>query len=128
MLLKCIKVNEFLKILVENWQYFSTGILAVLSFILMLIKRKPKKYDEFVSCVSQTLSAVPGFINAAEEFEEDPQDRKSSVIGWCFQKMENLIKRELTKDEELYCYKTFSWFIENVLSTPQKAESRKEED
>lgn len=120
-------MDKFWIFLVNNWQYISTALLALLSFILMIIKRKPKKYDEFVSCISATLSSIPGFVNAAEEFEEDPQNRKSSVISWCFQKLEKLIKRDLTLDEEHYAFKTFSWFIEEVLTTPQKAECRKED-
>lgn len=116
---------EIVQFLLDNWQYFSTALLTILSIVLMIIKRKPKKYDEFVSCVSQTISAMPGFIITAEELktpDENGQDKKNLVIGWCFQKMENLIKRELTRDEELYCFKTFSNYVEQILSTPQKKE------
>lgn len=116
-------MENVLNFIKDNWSFISTAILGTLSLILMIIKRKPKKYDEFVSCVSRVISSMPGFINAAEEFkepDENGQDKKAAVIGWCFQKMENLIKRELTDDEELYCYKTFSYYVEAILSTPQK--------
>lgn len=66
---------------------------------------------------------MPFFIAEAEVMktpDETGMDKKNLCISWSIQKLENMLKRELTRDEELYAFKAFSSMIEKVLTCPTK--------
>ena len=45
--------------IVQNWQFISSAILAVLTIIAMLVKKKPQTLDDFVLALHQALMDVP---------------------------------------------------------------------
>lgn len=113
-----MNIVDFLR---DNWSFISTGVLAVLSIIIMIIKRRPKKFEELNQVISDVIAKIPGFIIDAETTGDyNGQDKKSFVVSWCFQFIEKALGRDLSGSEELYCYKAISYFIELVLESPTK--------
>lgn len=108
--------------LVKYWQYISIAVLVVLDIVTMIIKKRPKKFDEINQLITEAIAKIPGFVIQAEETGKDIDgaDKKQLVLGWCFTFIENVLKRDLTGSEELYCYKALSYFIESVLTAPTK--------
>lgn len=112
---------EIVQFLRDNWSFISTGVLAVLSIIIMIIKRRPKKFEELNQIVTEAIAKIPGFIIDAEYTPDlNGQDKKNLVVSWCFDFIEKALGRELSHSDELYCYKAISYFIELVLTSPTR--------
>ena len=59
---------NFSTFLVENWKLLVEGVLLVVSFILLLIKKKPVKvYDSWLTIIRGLL---PEFINRVENYKD----------------------------------------------------------
>lgn len=113
---------DFKEFLVNNWQYISIGILCLLDVLIIILKRRPKKWDELNNIISQAIAKLPGFIQSAETMGSDytGMDKKNFVVSWIFEFIQNALKRDLSLSEEQYCYKAISWAIENILDCPTK--------
>lgn len=113
--------EDVVSFLRDNWSFISTGILTVLSIVILIVKKRPKKWDELNQIITQCIAKVPGFVCEAEEMNGyTGLDKKNFVVSWCFQFIENTLKRDLTLSEEQYAYKAISYFIEAVLTAPTK--------
>lgn len=113
--------EKFLEVLGVYWPYISTGVSTILLIIAMVIKKRPKKWDELNQIITQCIAKIPNFICEAEDMKGySGDDKKSFVVSWCFQFLENALKRDLTLSEEQYAYKAISYFIEAVLTAPTK--------
>lgn len=112
---------EIVNFLRDNWQYISFCLVIIFELLIIIIKKRPKKWDELNMVIQQAIAKIPGFIADAEQAQDlSGNDKKTLVIGWLLTFIENVLKRNLTNSEEIYTYKALSFFIEEVLTCPTK--------
>lgn len=112
-------MNTFLQILVDYWPYISTCILALLIFILLLIKRRPQTIDEFYIILNQVLRLIPGLVLKFER-PGHGEEKKQAVIEACISNIKYLLHRSLSDYELDVVKRTCSGTIEEILAAPQK--------
>lgn len=112
---------QVLDFIVNNWQYISIALVVLLDIIILIVKNRPKRFDEINDIISQCIAKIPAFIQDAESLGDyDGADKKSLVVGWLFQFIENTLKRAPSASEEQYIYKALSYYIEAILDCPTK--------
>lgn len=106
----------------EYWQYISIGIVVAIDIVIIFIKKRPKKYDEFVECIGHLFALVPSYIYSAEEQYPSGQGdiKKLYVLEELCHILEGRLGRDLNDTELSYFYNTFTRYIESVLETPVK--------
>lgn len=112
-----------MQFLLDNWQFISAALVILFTIIGYFIKRKPKKYDQFVDAVQAIMIKIPGFIYDVEQENPDVagSQKKEYVLNIALKCIEDyMLKRELTEKEFDYFYKTISWFVEKVMLAPTK--------
>lgn len=115
-------MEKFLQVLVDYWQFISSGILILLSILLFIFRRKPKTWNEFLDCLSSVLYWVPHVIQQVESFEDVDglPTKKEYALQVLLDLVENRLKRELTTKELNCFYQLMSEQIESVLTCPTK--------
>ena len=105
--------------IVQNWQFISSAILAVLTIIAMLVKKKPQTLDDFVLALHQALMDVPYFIQKVEH-SGDGSLKKLQVQQLTLDKVKEYLRRSLTKTEINQSLIFIEDAIEEILSCPTK--------
>lgn len=102
-----ILVNDFIRFIVDNWQFVSTTAVSVVGFILLLIFKRTKIIDPSV------YTDVIQYVNEAEKIFGD---------GHGNDKRDFVLKRlsQTRGISNLFASIAYGFFIENVLSTPHK--------
>lgn len=96
------------------------GVVCLLSTILcILLKRKPKTLDEFLSCLTEVLNKVPEMIISVERAGAG-QEKKREVMKSCRELLAKKLSRDLSEQEVKLLDNYVSSEIELVLSTPRK--------
>lgn len=96
------------------------GILCViLTFLSILIKRKPKTLDDFTLALSDILNVVPSLVIKAEE-PKNGEAKKDKVLQASLSLMSSSLQRPLTSKERSIVIKSVTEQIESVLTAPQK--------
>lgn len=113
-------MEKVLSFLSENWKELSVLLVAILTFLVSMLRKKGK-VDPVVEYV---LTQVPDVIIAAEERVgsgngEEKKRIVMSMIGLIYKKLTGYILKEDSK-----YFSLFSKYVELVLSTPQKKEDK----
>ena len=111
---------KIVDILVEYWQYISIGILVIFDVIYIIIKKRPKHYDEFVDAVRDCLIKVPVFIKNVEGVYDSGLERKDQCMSLLLTYIQTKLGRNLSEKELDYFIHSVSWMVESVLETPTK--------
>lgn len=109
--------------IVNYWQYLSIALVVLIEIVILIIKRHPKKYDDFVQVVEQAFVHVPSIISAAEEVytaSGEGVQKMEFVLFEILNFIEGRLHRDVNEKECDYIYKTFSQFIEAILDAPTK--------
>lgn len=112
-------MDTLVNFLRENWQFISSAILALLTIIAMLIKRKPKTIDDFIIGILEVINDLPEFINEVEEVGNG-LSKKIKVQQFALNDLKSRLKRTLTKTELSQALCHIDDALESILSTPQK--------
>ena len=114
-------MKDFTDFLLHHYRDIALVIISVLIFVSMLIKRRPKSYDEFMTVLKSSLLYVPGFINDVEAEEGlTSHQKKELCLSLLLDFVQERLKRDLTEKELLTFFNSFSSYIEKVLDTPTK--------
>lgn len=104
----------------KEWSpYIVSGLIVVLDVLILLLKRRPKTIDDFMSCLDKVLSALPGFISKVE-YPGGGEHKKDLVIAYAFSLFKKSLGRDLSDSEYHLAKETISEQIESILSTPHK--------
>lgn len=112
-----MKLVEFLT---NYWPYISCGILILLDVLVMIIKKKPSSKDVLMEAVRKCYLKLPFAIQDAEEKCDSGTAKKEYVLEELLSFIEAYCKRELNNAELRMFFNSFSYLIEEVLSTPTK--------
>lgn len=112
----------------DNWQFISTAIVALLTIIFGLLRKKTTIEGSFIE---QVYSKAIYLINEAEKIFASGQGEKKKefVIGCLKENYPNLSKlfdsyKKAAWSNEPDSSDVYSWIIENILSTPQKKQGK----
>lgn len=111
---------EIVNFLRDYWQYISVAILALIDFVVILVKRRPSSKDELINASKSVLTYLPRIINIFEEKDLSGAAKKEGVLQNCLTLIEARLGRELYASEVKKFYDVFSNEIETILSTPTK--------
>lgn len=114
-------MENILNILKEWSPYILSGLIVVLDVLILLLKRRPKTIDDFMSCLDKVVSALPGLISKVER-PGDGENKKALVVAYAFSLFKKSLGRDLSDGEYNLAKKAISEQIESILSTPQKKE------
>lgn len=112
---------EIVNFLREYWSFIATAILLLLQVVLIIIKRRPKRFDEFVQVIQEAIAKLPMFICEAEETGDySGIEKKELVLAWCLQYCEKRLGHDLNDFQFDYFYKSIATYIEKILACPTK--------
>lgn len=112
-------MQEIIRIL-QDYKEVIIGVLCVfLSFIAILVKRKPKTIDDFLLIVKEVCVSLPDLINSVE-MPGNGFSKKVKVENCSLVLVRKALGRELSKTEREFALKEIDSSIEAILSTPQK--------
>lgn len=117
-------MENFVNFLKEYKELLVSVLCVILTFVGILVKRKPKTLDEFIACVDDVLTGVPSYV----WFVERPGDgaaKKSEVIDMCKADLQRKLGREMTSMEFKYFIEHIDEAIEMTLKAPHKKEVSK---
>lgn len=117
-------MENFVNFLIEYKELLVSVLCVILTFVGILVKRKPKTLDEFIACVDDVLTGVPSYV----WFVERPGDgsaKKSEVIDLAAADLKKKLGRDLTSMESKYFLDHIDEVIEMTLKAPQKKEVSK---
>lgn len=108
---------------IKTYGSLVVGFLCLFFTLLCIVlKRRPKTLDEFISIINEVLKDVP-YMVAIEELKVgsgNGSHKKSLVITEALERISALMGRDLTKEEEDTCICSISSMIESTLCAPQK--------
>lgn len=110
----------FLQILEKYSQVILSAISIILIFVTMLIKRRPKTFDDFIGVVSEACLQVP-LLTAAVEQPGHGEEKKQTVIQSVVHSVNTKLKRQMTSSEEAYVRDKAALQIEMSLSSPKRS-------
>lgn len=104
-----------IQFIIENYYYFLLGALAIIEFVVFLIRRKPavNQEDHIRTGLDEYL---PTIINLAEKSGVDGDSKLAFVVDHCLKR----IKKFICKKDYDYWKKIIVSKTEAYLSTPQK--------
>ena len=108
--------------LMNHPELIASVVLFVLTIICMIIKRRPKSLDEFVTIISDICKEIPNYI-VSVECPGHGEDKKEKVISLALKETAKRLGRSLTDQETASCWIYYSEMIEKVLEAPQRKES-----
>ena len=111
-------MKEFGEFLVENWQPLVAGLLAVISFICALVRKKPSAWSlsDYVRLIEAQF--LPTYIIDAEQSGFSGNRKKEIVLSKCMKALKGFIRCD---DKQLdSAYVQFADALEVILSTPRK--------
>lgn len=111
---------EVVNFLRDYWQYISAALLVIIDIAILLLKKRPSSKDVLMDAVRKCYLRLPFSIQEAEEKCDNGSARKNYVLEDLLTFIETYCKRELTQSELRMFYNSFSYLIEEVLSTPTK--------
>ena len=107
---------------IEKYGLYILALCSILlEFILILIKRKPKTFDDFVSILSECALSLPSMISLVE-VPGKGYEKKLNVIDSFKKLVSKKLGRDLSTKEERIFNDFVSSQIELILTTPQKKE------
>lgn len=107
---------------IEKYGLYILAIFSILlELIVILIKRKPKTFDDFVSILSECALSLPSMISSVE-VPGKGYEKKIAVID-SFKKLVSKKLGRALSNKEMKIFSDFvSSQIELILTTPQKKE------
>lgn len=115
-------MEEFVNFIKEYGAIILAALSAVLGFVCMIIKKRPKTLDEFLYIVDEVLKDVP-YMVSIEEMKVGSghgDQKKALVLTDACKRIKSKLGRDLSKEESDYCLSVVSSMVEAVLDTPQK--------
>lgn len=112
-------MKEFLDFLTQYKELIFLVLSVILSFLAIVLKRRPKTLDEFISLFNETLLVLPDFICKVER-PSHGADKKYQVKQMALSHFEKLLNRKLCDSEKDMFFKAVDTRIEEILKTPQK--------
>lgn len=113
---------EFVEYLKVHPELIASFILFVLAIITLIVKRKPKSLDEFVSILSDVCSSVSSKM-VSVEVPGHGIEKKEKVISLCLAEMSTRLHRVLTDKESAIVRLNVSDQIESVMDAPHRKEA-----
>lgn len=95
-------------------------LLIVLSIVSMLVKRKPKTLDDFISFVQEALNAVPDWMIKVER-PGDGAQKLMEVQNLAYRYVKFRLGRKLTDQEIAYLEREVEKQVGSVMSAPSIA-------
>ena len=107
--------NQILQFIIDNWQFFGSILLSLITFIVLVCKKKTKVVDA-INIVIQKL--VVDFVKLAEEKfgAGNGQTKHNFVFNGCV----SYIREYFPEINPHDYYSLINETIEDILSTPQK--------
>ena len=107
--------------LLAHWRTILSVVLLLVSFLLLLIRKRPKTFIDTFGCVKEAiLERLPLLISLCER-PGNGSDKLDEVIIYCLQYIEeDVIGRQLSDVERSYFTDFISKHVEAILMTPQK--------
>lgn len=112
-------MKEFVKFLTDYKEIIASVFCFVLTFISILVKRKPQTIDDFFKGLDDVCSQLPEIINTFER-PGNGDLKKEEVINYALTKLITFLHRDISDSESKSARSYFSQQIEAILSTPQK--------
>lgn len=111
---------EIVYFLRDYWPYISVVLVLLADVVIILIKRRPKSYDAFVSAIQEILVKVPMFVCMAETEKTFGMEKKEYVLHHLLSYIQKRLGYELNDKQLDYFYSSVSWMVEKVLAAPTK--------
>lgn len=108
-------MKEILQFLENHWFEILKVLVAVVTLLILIFKKKVKVEDFFTGY----LLALPGFINEAEELGLSGEAKYLKVFSRSINYLMSVSGKSLEEVTALYA-KRINDSIEDILSTPQK--------
>lgn len=112
-------MENILNFLKEWSPYIVSGIIVVLDILILLLKRRPKTFDDFILALHDVRAEVACFVSDVEVPGEGSA-KKNEVIKLSLDLLSRLLKRPLSDTEITMATNDISRQIEEVLEAPQK--------
>lgn len=112
-------MDSFINFLREYKELLVSSLAVLLTFICILLKRKPKTLDDFTFALSDVLNTVPSLVAKVEE-PKNGEAKREKVLSASLRLMSSSLQRALTSQERSIVIKSVSEQIESVLTAPQK--------
>ena len=112
-------MKNFLDFLIQYKEVIVSSLCFVLTFLAIVLKRRPKTLDEFISLLNETLLVLPDFISKVER-PSHGADKKYQVKQMALSHFEKSLNRVLSDSEKEMFLKAVDIRIEEILKTPQK--------
>lgn len=103
-------MKDFVKFLVDNWQFISTAIITLLSVILLIVKKRPLTEILDNSAYKDLIILIK---DAESRFGAKEGKKKLDYVLTAFCNIKGINKDSFTAS-------SVKSLIENVLETPQK--------
>ena len=110
-----------IEFLLAHWRIILSVVLLLVSFLLLLIRKRPKTFIDTFGCVKEAiLERLPLLISLCER-PGNGSEKLDEVIIYCLQYIEDeVIGRQLSDIERAYFTDFISKHVEAILMTPQK--------
>lgn len=107
--------------LIAHWRIILSVVLLLVSFLLLLIRKRPKTFIDTFGCVKEAiLERLPLLISLCER-PGNGSEKLDEVIVYCLQYIETeVIGRQMSDIERSYFTDFISKYVEAILMTPQK--------
>lgn len=112
-------MENFVNFLIEYKEILVSALGVLLTLIFVIIKRRPKSIDEFLSVLYEVAAILPDLINKVES-PGLGEEKKIAVMSTARKLVQKKIGRPLSNDEISHCEVFIGSMIESILSTPQK--------
>lgn len=109
-------MSDVLNFFKDNWRILAECLLVVLSFVVLLIKKKPV-LNQFDNILLWVFNKLPSLINDVESIK-DGTIKKELVL----QSVIKLVKSQFSYNLSDTDLAVVSSYIEAILSTPHKKE------
>ena len=118
-------LEEIKNFILAYWQFLISVILLLATFIVALIKGLKKGLSISDIILGFVLDQVPMWINDAESTNLTGEEKRIQVLNKAIQFTSKQLGRKLSEQESSLIATHVSTKIEEILSTPQKKECRK---
>lgn len=112
-------MSKFFDFLNTYKEVLLTCLAIFISFIGVLVKKKPKTVDDFKLALSEVLSLVPSLVIKVER-PSCGEEKKNEVLKACVKAVSTRLGRSLCDSEKSFIIDEVSKSIEECLSTPTK--------
>lgn len=111
-------MQEVWQFLVDNWKLIAGGLLALLSLIISIFRKRPK-VDSVLGYIEKVIcDEIPSLICYAEKHIQNGEDKKLWVMRQALHILETFIV--LDENAKMKARNCFDNAIELYLNTPQK--------